>query len=127
MPDITTDALASIRTRFLARLQNQLQDIDWYLSSLENGAEVAAPFRNIRVISHKIAGLAETVGYPALGRKAADVDQLIHEFFTGNGDREVAMKVFEKTEELADVADRALSSEGFSENRGDSRSAAGGS
>lgn len=67
-------AVDGIRGRFLARLGDQTVEMAKQLRAVEEQRSEADSLHEIQAIAHKIAGLAQTLGYPNLGGMAAKVD-----------------------------------------------------
>lgn len=70
-------SISDIRIRFLERLRNQHAELIELAGRFESQSE---PFENcerVQMIAHKIAGLAKSVGFEALGTAAFLLDQAI--------------------------------------------------
>lgn len=64
----------SIRQRFLDRLPDRYTQITKFCHALDDGTGGAEAINGIAERAHKIAGVADTLGYPELGARAAAVD-----------------------------------------------------
>ncbi len=74
-----SDGIARVRVRFLAELlarHFRLIELRSQLIDLPLCVEV---LKEIRQICHKIAGTAAMLGFPALGRSAAAIDDVINQ------------------------------------------------
>ncbi|GGL70995.1 Hpt domain-containing protein [Wenxinia marina] len=84
--DTLSDSLSSIRVRFMSDLELREQE----LRSLATGeiCDVAREDRHhqARRIAHRLAGVSGTLGFPALGNLAADVDDAIGRALAVPGD-----------------------------------------
>lgn len=65
------DPLAPFRARFVARAKEELP--------LLRAGRDAAGDEALRIVVHRMAGLAGTVGYAEIGRLAARVDEALHD------------------------------------------------
>lgn len=73
-PDELEEALRDARQRFRATFSAQCDTIQAALLAL--GAPGASPV-HVRGIVHKLVGLAGTIGFPAVGHKAAELEDLL--------------------------------------------------
>jgi HPt (histidine-containing phosphotransfer) domain-containing protein len=67
-------AVDGIRGRFLSRLGDQAAELARQLSAVKACKCEEDSLHESQAIAHKIAGLAQTLGYPKLGIMAAKVD-----------------------------------------------------
>ena len=76
--DPYTDRLARVRQRFMSSLAGKIEEASAATPNLSDAAPAAAPaveaaYRSI----HGILGIAPTVGFPATGRAARDVEDVL--------------------------------------------------
>jgi len=73
-----SERFAEVRTRFAAKLDGRLQEIDALIPALaETGADVAEKLAHAHRRIHDLCGLSPTVGYPAIGSAARGVEQVL--------------------------------------------------
>lgn len=76
--DIFADRLARVRRRFISALQGRIDDTDAAIPKLGGGtATAAAAVGEAYRCMHGIVGVGPTVGFPATGRAAHDVEDVL--------------------------------------------------
>lgn len=71
-----------IRRRFLDRLPDRYYQITTLCRALDSGQGGAEAIDGIAERAHKIAGVADTLGYPELGARSAVADRSLSEMRT---------------------------------------------
>lgn len=66
--------LDAIRARFLAGLEDRLAELDALLNMLDGTEDAPRVWSEIRLRAHRIAGAAGSLGFAALGVRAAQID-----------------------------------------------------
>ncbi len=76
--DVFADRLARVRRRFVSTLQGRIDDTDASIPKLVGGtAGAGAAVGEAYRCMHGIVGVGSTVGFPATGRAAHDVEDLL--------------------------------------------------
>ncbi|WP_192931160.1 Hpt domain-containing protein [Gemmobacter serpentinus] len=75
MADISP-SLAPLRDRFIALNATRAKDLIELRNRIEQGRDPEASFLAMGEIVHKIAGVALTLGFPALGLRAMELDRV---------------------------------------------------
>lgn len=75
--------LAKIRERFIASLEDRIDDFCAQLECLEDPATAEAACTEIRAQAHKLHGICGSVGQPRMGALAAQVEQHIDTLLAG--------------------------------------------
>ncbi len=76
--DVFADRLARVRRRFVSTLQGRIDDTDASIPKLgRKAAAAAAAVGEAYRCMHGIVGVGPTVGFPATGRAAHDVEDLL--------------------------------------------------
>jgi chemotaxis protein histidine kinase CheA len=76
--DPFTDRLARVRQRFVSTLQGKIEDAYAEIPTLSSVAPAAAPaVAEAYRCMHGIVGIGPTVGFPAIGRAARDVEDVL--------------------------------------------------
>lgn len=76
--DVFADRLARVRRRFVSTLQGRIDDTDASIPKLGRGtAGAAAAVGEAYRCMHGIVGVGPTVGFPATGRAAHDVEDVL--------------------------------------------------
>jgi len=92
--DVFADRLARVRRRFVSTLQGRIDDTDAAIPKLGgNAATAATAVGEAYRCMHGIVGVGPTVGFPATGRAAHDVEDVLRPAQTerrGLSDDEVA-------------------------------------
>lgn len=100
--DIFADRLARVRRRFVSTLQGRIDDASASLPKLGGAAPAAAAaVGEAYRCMHSIVGVGPTVGFPATGRAAHDVEDLLR---PAQRDRRGLSE-----NEIADLRERLLS------------------
>jgi HPt (histidine-containing phosphotransfer) domain-containing protein len=68
------DRLAAMRPRFVGSLREHLVVIDASVKMMANPRTCEAGLENIRVIAHRLSGVAATLGYGELGDSARNAE-----------------------------------------------------
>ena len=71
------DAIIAIRRRFVDGLEERLAELEALFDLLDTGQDFARVWAEIRLRVHRIAGIAGSLGFVALGARAAQVDTAI--------------------------------------------------
>ncbi|MEB8386964.1 Hpt domain-containing protein [Rhodobacteraceae bacterium KMM 6894] len=72
-----SSGLARVRLRFIDELQVRRSRLIELRSQLDDQSQCSEAMKEIGHINHKIAGTAETLGFPSLGASAAAIDNII--------------------------------------------------
>ena len=73
-----SEHFAEVRTRFAAKLDGRLQEIDALIPALAGtGTDVNEATANAHRRIHDLCGLSPTVGYPAVGAAARGVERVL--------------------------------------------------
>lgn len=72
-----SSTIDSIRPRFLAETAQRLARMRALRDDLEQAGEIEAAVTEIRFDAHKTTGIAATLGFPALGKAAQEVDAVL--------------------------------------------------
>jgi hypothetical protein len=76
--DPFTDRLARVRHRFVSTLEGKIEDAYAAIPQLSNGVPAAAPtVAETYRCMHGIVGIGPTVGFPATGQAARDVEVVL--------------------------------------------------
>jgi chemotaxis protein histidine kinase CheA len=76
--DVFADRLGRVRRRFVAALQGRIDDTEAAIPKLDGGAATAAAaVGEAYRCMHGIVGVGPTVGFPATGRAAHDVEGVL--------------------------------------------------
>jgi len=76
--DPFTDRLARVRRRFVSTLESKIENAYAAIPQLSNGAPAAAPaVAEAYRCMHGIVGIGPTVGFPATGHAAHDVEAVL--------------------------------------------------
>jgi chemotaxis protein histidine kinase CheA len=109
--DAFADRLARVRHRFVSTLQGKIDDAYAAVPKLSDSApEAAATVAEGNRCMHGIVGIGPTVGFPATGRAARDVEDVLREPYQnrrGLTDDEI-LKFKESLHALREAATREL-------------------
>lgn len=112
-PDPFADRVAAVRQRFVSTLQSKIDATCAALPSLGGGAPAAfdAVAEAYRCI-HGIVGIGRTVGYPAIGGAAHDVEDVLRRpYHESRGLTGEEIALLEKSlQALREIAHRELQS-----------------
>jgi HPt (histidine-containing phosphotransfer) domain-containing protein len=76
--DVFADRLARVRRRFVSTLQGRIDDTDAAIPKLGRGtAGAATAVGEAYRCMHGIVGVGPTVGFPATGRAAHDIEDIL--------------------------------------------------
>lgn len=82
--DAFTDRLARVRHRFVSTLDSKIEDAYATIAKLPaNGPTAAESVAETYRIIHGIVGIGPTVGFPATGRAAKDVENVLRSAYQG--------------------------------------------
>ncbi len=76
--DRFTERFAEVRSRFVAKLGGRIEELDAAIPSLAGeGPGVIEAVASAHRRMHDLCGLSPTVGYPAVGRAARNVEKVL--------------------------------------------------
>lgn len=78
-----SQTIASVRDRFVASLDEKILDFETLRQQLASPADRKPALKTIRYETHKIAGIAETIGFGDIGTRAASIEEMAEAELTG--------------------------------------------
>ncbi|WP_152453136.1 Hpt domain-containing protein [Roseivivax sp. THAF197b] len=76
------DPMQIIKQRFIDGLEERLAELEGLFELLDDGENAARVWAEIRLRVHRIAGVAGSLGFAALGARAAQIDNGIDAMLT---------------------------------------------
>ena len=73
-------ALDAIRVKFLASLETRLAELDALTTMIKSGDKGSRVWEEVRLRVHRIAGVAGSLGFSALGARSARLDTAIEQY-----------------------------------------------
>lgn len=95
-------AISEVRLDFIERLLGYMEQLDLILEAMETQAQEACDLEQASVISHRIAGVAATFGYPDLGRTAREAEDRVQRFRLGETGPAMTRAMVDGLEALSD-------------------------
>ena len=71
------DSLRDVRRDFINRLCDYVLSLEALTQETRDSEDYTHGLRNVEIVSHKIAGVAATLGFPALGEDARKIEASI--------------------------------------------------
>lgn len=103
-----SEALAGIRSDFIDGLFPAVNELDYQKQALRQPAQVPAALASIQKIAHKLSGLAGSVGFPALGARAAEIDITVSNLRKRSASQREVDALDGSVEQLLDLIEAAL-------------------
>jgi len=75
--DAVAQAVTQLRLKFVDSLDERILQFEAVLADLRRGGDQHKALRNISALAHKIAGIAPTFGFSAIGTQARQIEQMI--------------------------------------------------
>lgn len=106
-PDVV-EALAGLRSRFIDSLVDRILHMENLTSELHRTGDYTTALYGISASAHRIAGVAGTLGFGALGSNARKLEEAITEGLTQYEPRETFLRTRTQLEALLDSLEAVL-------------------
>jgi chemotaxis protein histidine kinase CheA len=81
--DVFADRLVRVRHRFVSSLEGKIDDAHAAIANLSDAEPAAAAsLADVYRSMHSIVGIGQTVGFPAIGRAARDVENVLRSAYS---------------------------------------------
>lgn len=101
-------ALADIRARFVEGLYPLINEMEYQRVALEDPAQAPRAIESLQRASHKISGMAGSVGFADMGELAAELDAAFARMRRTDYDARVVSAVRDPLEDLLEMMEDAL-------------------
>ena len=102
------DALDLVRRQFMDQMEMRIIELETLFQRCRTAGTTPKECREIRDISHKLAGLAPSLGFSKIGNSARIVETLADTAQQGSGDVTAENPLFLHLEHLLDVMEASL-------------------
>jgi chemotaxis protein histidine kinase CheA len=81
--DVFADRLVRVRHRFVSSVEGKIDDAHAAIPNLSDAVPAAAAsLAHVYLSMHAIVGIGRTVGFPAIGRAARDVEDILRSAYS---------------------------------------------